>query len=173
MVQDPLSLKAYTIKRNFFTDSLKSVLNFEDSDGNAVLNAYGEPLVTRYEIQTIGGQVLGTITHRKLSIPGTYDLHDGDEKGNIIATIKEDLTAIIGPRGAKIEDSNGNVLAKVKGQLWKFEYDIIDNNGNQIAKVTPKFMAMPPDKKEGILQRLGDAVTNTFTLTAIRNPTSR
>lgn len=124
MVSDTLlSLDSYTIqgivrKVPSLFNRKETKLNILDPKGNTVLLVeYGSGWAA---IETTSGEGLSTITYKAFSGIPTYEIHDGDRKGKVIALIRNPFglsgidTKISAPFA--IVDMSRNILALCKAR---------------------------------------------------------
>jgi uncharacterized protein YxjI len=142
MVEDgSLGLSTYIVERAFDKSMLSLALNFKDDSGKTVLLTNAKLLVTRETLETPDGRVLGTVTHKVLSLLPTYELHEGGVDGPVTGIIKQQLTlgSLIGKSTIKILGSDGQPLATASGDIMNFNFIINHNDGTTVANVTRTF----------------------------------
>jgi uncharacterized protein YxjI len=162
---DPLSLNNYNVEYvGGLTLSLK--LNFKDDDGNIIMSSQGRTLVTDQSLQTSDGKLLGTVTHKIISMAPTYELHQGGPKDNVIGTIKIPVQFMSTPgplREIDIIDANNAVIAKASGSFFDSAFTINDSSGRLIAKVAKS----NSNKGGGILQGIANTMSRNYTLSIV------
>ncbi len=160
---DPLSLTTYVVQRTFKSGLNASLtLSFTDEDGNPVLKSQGRALVTQQTLETMDGKVLATITHQNIAATPEYDIRRTGPKDAIIGVVKVPLQLVGGfatLKAIEIKDASGNIVATASGNFLDMEFDIVDSDGNPVAKVTRKMAG----GSSGVLGRLAALAMGAYT----------
>lgn len=136
--QDSLALDNYSVE---LAGGFGLKLNFRDDKGNIVMKSQGKVMVTDQALETVGGKLLGTITHKMVSLGPTYELHEGGAKDKIVGSIKIPVQLMSTPgtlSEIQIRDAEDKVIATANGSFMDSEFSISDSSGKLIAKVTKK-----------------------------------
>ena len=127
------SLDRYIVETKLFSTRL----TFYDGSGNVVLRE-AKGLFSGMKIETLDGNLVYTITHKTLSMPTTYEIHQGDKKGAVLGYIRFNfnIAALLGG-GKEIEilDASQSPIGKAVGDFFNYNFNILDQSGNAAASI--------------------------------------
>ncbi|MBS7248322.1 MAG: LURP-one-related family protein [Candidatus Freyarchaeota archaeon] len=94
-----------------------------------------------------GGNLVGIVKEKFLSLRGIYTLHD--YTGYHIATVKEKLFTLRPMYW--IEDRRGNVIYNLKGDVLRRKFEVKDADEKTVARATRKLLSLKDNYKLELL----------------------
>lgn len=136
-----LGLTTYVVERAFDKSMVTLALNFKDESGNTVLSTAAQFLVIREALETPDGRTLGTVTHKVMSFPQTFELHEGGVDGQVNGIIKQEFTwsSLAGSKTVAILNPDGQPMATANGDFMNFNFTITHADGSSVANVSRTF----------------------------------